>query len=106
MTPAEFLSTDLAEAAQQLRDQDEPFAFATIVRTAGSTAAKPGAKALLSAGGTILQGWLGGGCTRGAIKSAALQAFAQGPGKHVGIGGDDMRGEAHLFVFPFFLAAC
>ena len=56
-------------AAQQLRDKDEPFAFATIVRTAGSTAAKPGAKALLSADGTILQGWLGGGCTRGAVKA-------------------------------------
>ena len=33
MTPAEILSTDLAEAAQELRDKAEPFAFATIVRT-------------------------------------------------------------------------
>ena len=53
MTPAEILSSDLAEAAQQLRDQDQPFAFATIVRPAGATAAKPGAKALLSEDGTI-----------------------------------------------------
>ncbi|WP_299554731.1 hypothetical protein [uncultured Tateyamaria sp.] len=28
MTPAEILSNDLAEAAQELRDKDEPFAFA------------------------------------------------------------------------------
>ena len=41
---------------------------------AGLADAKPGAKALLSADGTILQGWLGGGCTRGAVKRAALQA--------------------------------
>lgn len=93
MTPAEFLSTDLAEAAQQLRDQDEPFAFATIVRTAGSTAAKPGAKALLSAGGTILQGWLGGGCTRGAIKSAALQALKNGTPQLVSVAPEDLLAE-------------
>jgi len=60
MTPAEILSTDLAEAAETLRAQGQPFAFATIVRTAGATAAKPGAKALLSSDGTIVQGWLGG----------------------------------------------
>ncbi|WP_435137313.1 XdhC family protein [Pseudopelagicola sp. nBUS_19] len=78
MTPAGIFSSDLAEAAQKLRDKDEPFAFATIVRTAGSTAAKPGSKALLSSDGTILQGWLGGGCTRGAVKRAALQTLQNG----------------------------
>jgi len=65
MTPAEILSPELSDIAQSLRAADQPFAFATIVRTAGSTAAKPGAKALLSADGTILEGWLGGGCARG-----------------------------------------
>jgi xanthine dehydrogenase accessory factor len=78
MTPVEFLSFDLAEVAQALRDKQEPFAFATIVRTAGSTAAKPGAKALLSADGTILHGWLGGGCTRGAVKSAVVRCLQDG----------------------------
>lgn len=78
MTPAEVISEDLAQTAQDMRDRKEPFAFATIVRTAGSTAAKPGAKALLSADGTILQGWLGGGCTRGAVKKAAIEALASG----------------------------
>ncbi|WP_299641422.1 XdhC family protein [uncultured Ruegeria sp.] len=93
MTPAEFLSTDLAEAAQELRDQNEPFAFATIVRTAGSSAAKPGAKALLSAGGTILQGWLGGGCTRGAVKRAALQALRDGTPQLVSVAPEDLLAE-------------
>lgn len=64
MIPPELQSSDFAEAAQELRAKDQPFAFATIVRTAGPTAAKPGAKALLSADGTIIHGWLGGGCTR------------------------------------------
>ncbi|MCR9110694.1 MAG: XdhC family protein [Rhodobacteraceae bacterium] len=93
MTPAEIFSDDLAKAAQALRDKDEPFAFATIVRTAGPTAAKPGAKALLSADGTILQGWLGGGCTRGAVKKAALQALRDGTPQLVSVAPEDLLAE-------------
>ncbi len=93
MTPAEVLSDDLAEAAQELRAKDEPFAFATIVRTAGATAAKPGAKALLSADGTILHGWLGGGCTRGAVKNAALQALKDGSPQLVSVAPEDLLAE-------------
>ena len=78
MTPAEILSGDMADIANDLRTKDEPFAFATIVRTAGSTAAKPGAKALLGADGTIVHGWLGGGCTRSAVKKAAIVALESG----------------------------
>lgn len=93
MTPAEILSDNLAGAAQDLRDRDVPFAFATIVRTVGSTAAKPGAKALLSADGTILQGWLGGGCTRGAVKRAALQALRDGAPQLVSVAPEDLLAE-------------
>ncbi|WP_341367870.1 XdhC family protein [Yoonia sp. BS5-3] len=93
MTPAEIMSTDLAEAAQELRARDEPFAFATIVRTAGATAAKPGAKALLSADGTILHGWLGGGCTRGAVKRAALQALQDGAPQLISVAPEDLLAE-------------
>lgn len=93
MTPAEILSTDLAEAAQELRARDEPFAFATIVRTAGSTAAKPGAKALLSSDGTILQGWLGGGCTKGAVKRAAQQVLKDGTPQLVSVAPEELLAE-------------
>jgi len=93
MTPAEVLSDALAEAAQALRDGGESFAFATIVRTAGSTAAKPGAKALLSADGTILNGWLGGGCTRGAVKRAAMQALQDGTPQLVSVAPEDLLAE-------------
>lgn len=93
MTPAEVLSGDLADAAQALRARDEPFAFATIVRTAGLTAAKPGAKALLSADGAIVQGWLGGGCTRGAVKRAALLALSEGTPQLVSVAPEDLLAE-------------
>lgn len=93
MTPAEVMSTDLAQAAQALRDRQEPFAFATIVRTAGSTAAKPGAKALLSADGTMLHGWLGGGCTRGAVKKAAIQALQDGAPQLISVAPEELLAE-------------
>ena len=78
MTFDDLLSGDISAAANELRARDEPFAFATIIRTVGTTAAKPGAKALVRADGTIEQGFLGGGCTRGAVKRAALKAFETG----------------------------
>ena len=42
MTPAEILSPELTEKVDALRAADKPFAFATIVRTVGSTAASQG----------------------------------------------------------------
>jgi xanthine dehydrogenase accessory factor len=93
MTPAEIMSSDLADVAQEMRDRAEPFAFATIVRTAGSTAAKPGAKALLGADGTILHGWLGGGCTRGAVKKAAVAALQDGKPQLISVAPEELLAE-------------
>lgn len=93
MTPAEILSSDLAEAAQELRAKDQPFAFATIVRTVGATAAKPGAKALLGADGTIIHGWLGGGCTRGAVKRAAIAALQDGAPQLISVAPEELLAE-------------
>ena len=93
MSPAEALDSDLADAAQELRAKQLPFAFATIVRTAGATAAKPGAKALLSADGTIVHGWLGGGCTRGAVKRAAVEALQNGAPQLISVAPEDLLAE-------------
>ena len=90
MSPAEILSPDIADAAEDLRARSEPFAFATIVRTAGATAAKPGAKALIGADGTILRGFLGGGCTRGAVRRAALEAMETGAPQLVSVAPEDL----------------
>jgi xanthine dehydrogenase accessory factor len=46
----------------------EAFALATVVRTISVTAAKAGAKALITADGLIEEGWIGGGCARGETK--------------------------------------
>ncbi|KUP94851.1 XdhC family protein [Tritonibacter horizontis] len=93
MTLIENLPMDLAEAAKSLRAQGEAFAFATIVRTAGATAAKPGAKALLDQEGSIVHGWLGGGCTRAAVKRAAVEAFKSGKPQLVSIAPEELLAE-------------
>ncbi len=54
-----------------------PYARATIVRTEGATAAKAGAKAIVTADGELI-GFVGGGCLRGAVLRAAQQAIRSG----------------------------
>lgn len=72
------LSSDLARRAADLRAAGTPHAIATVVRTSGATAAKAGARAIVSAEGEILEGWVGGGCARGAIRRATLAALESG----------------------------
>ncbi|MEM6480719.1 MAG: XdhC family protein [Pseudomonadota bacterium] len=85
MIVAPNLDPNLAEAVSDLERRQQPFAFATVVRTAGSTAAKPGTKAILSAEGEIISGWLGGGCTRAAVRKAAMEAVAAGTPKLISV---------------------
>ena len=62
----------------RLKAEGHPFAVATVVRTVDATSAKPGGKALILQDGTILDGWIGGGCARGAVSKAALRALTDG----------------------------
>lgn len=68
-----------------LKGDGLPFATATVVRTVNATSAKPGGKALLDANGTILIGWVGGGCARGAICKAAREAIRTGAPKFISL---------------------
>ncbi|MEM6577595.1 MAG: XdhC family protein [Pseudomonadota bacterium] len=85
MIAAANLDPSLSEAVSALEEREEPFAFATVIRTAGSTAATPGTKAVLSAEGEIISGWLGGGCTRAAVRKATLEAVADGAPKLISV---------------------
>lgn len=93
MTLAELTDQDIATLAQELRDKGAPFAIATVVRTLGLTAAKPGAKALLSADGTLQQGWIGGGCVRTALAKAAKRAMAEGTPQLISLHPQDVLAE-------------
>ncbi|WP_434614351.1 XdhC family protein [Tabrizicola sp. M-4] len=61
-----------------LRATGEAFAIATVVRTVDATSAKPGAKAIVLADGTIAEGWIGGGCARSAVGKAGMAAIRAG----------------------------
>jgi len=91
MTPKQIMEHGLQEG-------EDYFAIATIVRTAGTTAAKPGAKALLRADGTILEGWLGGGCVKGAIKEATLRAYTTGQPQFISVAPEEHLAEKGVKV--------
>ncbi len=74
----------LLDLMARLRDQSQPYALATVVRTAAATSAKAGAKALVTADGEI-HGWIGGGCTRGAVRRAALEALKDGEARLISV---------------------
>jgi len=61
----------------ELRQNGENFCVCTVVRTANATSAKAGAKAVVTADGT-LHGFVGGGCVQGAVREAALDVLKVG----------------------------
>ena len=80
---------DLLDHMLQLRTRGEAYALATVVETYGSTSAKPGAKALLAGNGTVLAGWVGGGCAEAAIRHAGLECLRDGAPKVIQLDLDD-----------------
>ena len=61
---------------ESLRARGEELCVVTVVRTADATSAKAGAKAVVTADGT-LHGFVGGACVRGAVVSSALAALGE-----------------------------
>ncbi len=55
--------------------KDQKLAIATITKTFGSTLGKPGFKMIITAGGEIMYGTLGGGCPEGPIVRVALKVI-------------------------------
>jgi xanthine dehydrogenase accessory factor len=76
---------DILDLVSSLKAGGEAFALATVVRTTAATAAKAGAKAVIRPDGSILGGWIGGGCARGAVVKAAKQALADGKARFVSV---------------------
>ena len=69
--------TDLLDIALTLRARREAYVLATVVETAGSTSARPGAKALIARDGAVLAGWVGGGCAEATVRQAALDCLRE-----------------------------
>jgi xanthine dehydrogenase accessory factor len=85
--------SDVLELVPLLKAKGEAFALATVVRTVAATAAKAGAKAIVRCDGTISEGWIGGGCARGAVVKAAREAIADGRARLVSVQPPDVLQE-------------
>jgi xanthine dehydrogenase accessory factor len=68
---------EVLDLVAQMKAAERAFVLATVVRTVSVTAAKAGAKAIIAADGTIVAGWIGGGCARGA-RGAGRRRAADG----------------------------
>jgi xanthine dehydrogenase accessory factor len=84
------MSDDLLALAATLRQREEPFALAVVVRCERPTSAKPGAKALIRADGTVT-GWIGGACAEPVVVREAVAALRDGQPRFVSLVGESGR---------------
>jgi xanthine dehydrogenase accessory factor len=96
------VTEDLLALALQLRDRGEPFVLATVVRCERPTSAKPGAKALIRADGSVT-GWIGGACAEPTVVREALAALRDGQPRFVslvGQGSSRPGGQEGVLEYP------
>jgi xanthine dehydrogenase accessory factor len=82
--------TEVLDLVARLKAAEQAFVLATVVRTVSVTAAKAGAKAVIRPDGTIVAGWIGGGCARGAVLKAARDCLADGKPRMVSVQPEDL----------------
>ncbi len=86
-------SEDVIDCMARMKGDAQPFALATVVRTKAATSAKVGAKAVIRADGSMV-GWVGGGCTLGAVRKAAREALGDGRARMIRVRPDAEAGPA------------
>lgn len=84
---------EVMDLVAQMKAAEQTFVLATVVRTVSVTAAKAGAKAIIRPDGTIVAGWIGGGCARGAVLRAAREALADGEPRIVSVQPENLLAE-------------
>ena len=71
------MTTTIANRIDELTASRVPFVQATVVRAQEPTAAHPGDRAIVLADGTM-EGFVGGHCAEGSVRTAALRALGSG----------------------------
>src|ERR1700754_623620 len=84
---------EVMDLVAQMKAAEEAFVLATVVRTVSVTAAKAGAKAIIRPDGTIVAGWIGGGCARGAVLKAARESLVDGEPRMVSVQPENLLAE-------------
>ena len=72
-----MITRDLAQRAEQLLADREPFVHATVVRAVSPTSVRPGDSALVLGDGTI-EGFVGGTCAQTSVRLHAIRALQSG----------------------------
>ena len=96
---------EVMDLIAQMKSAEQPFVLATVVRTVSVTAAKAGAKAIIRPDGTIVAGWIGGGCARGAVLKAAREALVDGEPRMVSVQPENLLAELGVSPVALSLAA-
>ena len=84
---------EVMDLVAQMKAAEQTFVLATVVRTVSVTAAKAGAKAIIRPDGTIVAGWIGGGCAKGAVLKAAREALVDGEPRMVSVRPENLLAE-------------
>src|ERR1700690_968106 len=84
---------EVMDLVAQMKAAEQAFVLATVVRTVSVTAAKAGAKAIIRPDGTIVAGWIGGGCAKGAGLKAAREALVDGEPRMVSVQPENLLAE-------------
>ena len=95
---------ELRKLARELRDRDESYALVTVVRAVAPTSAYIGAQAIVLANGS-LHGWIGGGCAKNVVISAAQGAIEKGEPKLVRISNDEIHSEEDVEQYAMACAS-
>ncbi len=87
-------SEEILDCMARMKGEERPFAVATVVRVEGAAAARAGAKAVIRGDGEII-GWIGGGCTAGAVRKAGLQSLVSGQARLIRVqpAADEVTGD-------------
>src|SRR5215471_10872351 len=93
MQRAMTASVEVLDLVARMKAAEESFVLATVVRTVSVTAAKAGAKAIIRPDGSIVAGWIGGGCAKGAVLKAAREALADGVPRMVSVQPENLLAE-------------
>jgi xanthine dehydrogenase accessory factor len=98
-------SLDVLAHAQRLQSQGEPFCLVSVLRVQAPASARPGDKAVVSAG-RIEAGWIGGGCAQPAVLRTVRQALADGRSRLIRITPSEEGTERELQDVLEFGMAC
>jgi xanthine dehydrogenase accessory factor len=85
------MADDVLALAHALAQSGEPFALATVVWCDRPTSAKPGAKAVIQADGTV-SGWIGGSCAEPVVVKEALRSLADEQPRFIVLAGEGRAG--------------